>query len=82
MQVRWFSHLPTLAQNDFKKQVVGSKKVLDRLKDLCYNMSTVLDKTSEADFESSSWALKEAYRKGKRDQLKDIMDLVTVSDNE
>lgn len=62
--------------------VLGSKKVLDRLKEIVYNRINGLNKSSDKDFESPNWALKEAFKKGQLSILDEIDKIVTISDNE
>lgn len=79
MQTRWFSHLPNKnSQEEFKKLVLSSQKVLDRLKDICYN--TIQDgvKTHETDYESPSWAYRQADQNGYRRAYQEIYDLLTL----
>ena len=78
MQARWFSHLPKPDQEDFKKLVLSSPKVLDRLKELCYN--TIQDgvKTKVVDYDSPSWAYREADRNGYLRAYQELYDLLTL----
>jgi len=78
MQTRWFNHLPKAEQEDFKKLVLSSSKVLDRLKDLCYN--TIQDgvKTRVTDYESPSWAYREADRNGYLRAYQELLELLTL----
>ena len=64
MQTLWFQHLPRAEQEEFKKLVLGSKKVLDRLKEICYNTTHNEVVTHVVDYESPSWAYKQADRNG------------------
>lgn len=78
MQHLWFSHLPKSEQENFKKLVLGSKKVLDRLQEICYN--TIHDGVvpSKGDYDNPSWAYKQADRNGYLRAFQEIHDLLKL----
>lgn len=83
MQTKWFSSLPKSEQEDFKKLVLGSKKVLDKLHEICYNTIQNEVKTQEADYDSPSWAFKQADRNGYIRAYRELLALVDLdSDKE
>ncbi len=81
MQTKWFSHLPRDKQEDFKKLVLGSQKVLDRLREICYNVNQNRE-VPTADYDSPSWAYKQADRNGYLRAYREIYDLLDLSDHE
>lgn len=82
MQHQWFSDLPKDKQEEFKKSVLGSSFVLDKLHKIVYNMSITESKVTIGDYDSPSWAFKQADRNGYLRALSEILALVTVSDRE
>jgi len=77
----WFSHLPKEKQEEFKNTVLGSKIVLDRLKEICYNRLYALkEKPSEADYDTPSWSFKQAHRNGRIDELSQLIKLLTIKE--
>lgn len=82
MQTRWFSNVPKDEQEDLKKLVLGSTKVLDKLKEICYNMCIVGNQPDTQDYDSPSWAYKQADRIGYLRALREIISLVDVSDHD
>lgn len=81
MQTLWFQHLKDPAKRDlFKKDVAASEKVLDRLREICYNKIKV--ESSLVDYNSPSWAYRQADQLGYNRALKEIMELITLSDKE
>lgn len=78
MDNRWYSNLPKAEQEEFKKLVLGNRKVLDRVKEICYNtiQSGVLPSAEE--YDSPSWAYKQADRNGYLRAYKEIMNLATL----
>lgn len=79
MLPQWYNNLPKDQQDNFKKIVLGSQKVLDRLREICYN--TIKSRES-TEFGEPDWALREAYRQGYVKAYKEIQRLTTISDNE
>ena len=81
VQTKWFSHLPKDKQEDFKKMVLGSTKVLDRLLEICYNVTQNRELTL-ADYDSPSWAFKAADRQGYLRAYREISEMLNFSDHE
>ena len=79
MQHRWFSHLPSSEQEEFKKLVLGSQKVLDKLKQLCYNTIQNGVLPSSQDYDNPSWAYKQADRNGYLRAHQELYDLLNVT---
>lgn len=82
MQHQWFSNLPKGEQGEFKKSVLGCTKVLDRLTEIVYTMSIDGEKVLVSDYDSPSWAFKQADRNGYLRALKEITSLLNVSDRD
>lgn len=78
MQHQWFSNLPKDKQDEFKKLVLGSQKVLDRAREICYNKIMELESPPTGDYDSPSWAYKQADRNGYIRALKEIEKLLTI----
>ena len=82
MQIQWFNHLKDpQEQSSFKTYILSSKKVLDRAVELCYNRLENKEMiSSEVDYESASWAYKQADRNGYIRAYKEIINLLSVDD--
>lgn len=81
MQTQWFSHLKDKQEQDkFKNLILGSQKVLDRLHEICYNVVQSRELTSHMDYDSPSWAYKEADRQGYLRAYREIMKLITIKE--
>lgn len=78
MQTRWYSSLPKAEQEEFKKLLFGSKKVLDKLKEICYN--TIHDGVmpGKADYDNPSWSHKQADRNGYLRAHQELLDLLNI----
>jgi hypothetical protein len=77
VQTRWFQDLPKSEQEDFKKLVLGSQKVLDKLRKICYNTLKDGDQVKTNDYDSPSWAYKQAHLNGRREALEEIIQLIS-----
>lgn len=83
MLAKWYSHLKDKAEQEkFKQMVLGSAKVLDRAHEILYNMVLESGKVSNDDYDSPSWAYKQADRNGYIRGLRDAMKLLEVSDQD
>lgn len=80
MQIKWYSHLKNKQEQDeFKKYIINSGKVLDRIHDLCYNMIKDSENVSSTDYDSPSWAFKQADRNGYLRAYQEMIDLVKIN---
>lgn len=79
MQHQWFSNLPKNQQDDRKVLIENSEKVLDILQEIVYNMSIVESKSVNTDYDSPSWAFKQAHSNGKLDAYREVISLLKVS---
>jgi hypothetical protein len=80
---KWFSSLPKAEQEDRKKFVYANQKLLDILSKIVYNMGIVESRPhSEADYDSPSWAYKQADRNGYLRAYSEILALLNVSDKD
>lgn len=79
--ITWISDLKREDQERFKKLVIAaltSDKVFARLRALINQRLDTLV-TTDADFESPSWAFKKAYQDGKRVAYTEILQLMETN---
>lgn len=77
MKPQWFSHLKSQEEKDrFKELVLSSHKVLDRLKDICYNNLTKTSDVTSNDYDVASWAFKQAHLNGKAEAYREMLSLL------
>ena len=81
LKTEWFKDLPPSEQENFKKIVLGSKKVLDKLSQIVYNRSIIGDRVATADYDSPSWSHKQAHLNGKLEAYREIIELITIKDH-
>lgn len=75
----WIQDLKTETERkEFAEFVLSSKKVLDKLKEICYNNIKSGEKVTEKDFETPNWDYKAAFRAGKSAALREIIEILTV----
>lgn len=83
MQTKWFSHLKSKEeQEEFKKLVLGSGKVLDRMREICYNVIQNRELPPESYLDEPNWAFRQADRNGYLRAYREIHDLLILSDHE
>lgn len=81
MKTVWFSNLKGKEQEDFKENVLGSKKVLDKAIEIIYTLINSGEKPSIDDFDSPSWAYRQAFLAGRKSLYNEIKDVLTVDDS-
>jgi hypothetical protein len=72
---KWTANLSTEEEKIAFQELMGvNNKVLDRLKEMCYNMINELENSSN-NFDNPNWALREAAHVGSRSSLQKIIKL-------
>jgi hypothetical protein len=74
----WVRHLQGEERKNFEDIVRNSTQVLRRLKEIFHEREAEVTNTqfSLSDFDTSSWALKTAYRNGQLSILKQLKELI------
>ncbi len=78
MKTVWFQDLKEPDRSRFKATVEGSEKVLDKAVQILYNMIMESEKVLSADYDSPSWAYKQADRNGYVRALKDVINILKI----
>jgi 3-methyladenine DNA glycosylase AlkD len=77
---KWTSHLKTEEEKKrFENSIVGSRIVLERLRDLIDERLKELDKL-EVDFNNPNWSYREASIIGARKDLRDLRKLINLDE--
>lgn len=79
MQTVWLADLPPKEAQQFKQTVLGSVKVLDKASQIVYNMIKSQERVSVTDYESPSWAYRQADRNGYIRALEQVIKLLNVN---
>lgn len=74
MKTIWFMDLPKDEQEGFKKEVKSAKNVLDKLEQIVQNKIKEIVITN--DYDSPSWAYKQADRNGYNRALTEIINIL------
>lgn len=77
----WTQHLKTQEEkDDFYREVMGSKRVLRRLKDIISSKEFSLDyqEMSEKSYDSPNWAYRQAHRNGFRQCVEGYKKLIDL----
>ena len=78
MKSEWLGSLKGEERENFKLSVLSSKIVLDKLQEIVYNMYKKEESITDNDYDSPSWSHKQAHTNGRREALKQILDLITI----
>lgn len=79
MKTQWTAGLRGDEKENFQVSVRNSKIVLDKLKEILYNMHTGKQKVVTIDYSSPSWSHEQAHRNGYCEALEKVMELLDVS---
>lgn len=82
MKTEWFGSLRGEERENFKLSILSSKIVLDKLQEIVYNMYKKEESVHSTDYDSPSWSHKQAHTNGRRDALRQVLDLITINDIE
>ena len=74
MKTIWFMDLPKDEQDGFKKEVKSAKNVLDKLEQIVN--SKIKEIVIANDYDSPSWAYKQADRNGYNRALTEIINIL------
>ncbi len=74
MKTIWFMDLPKDEQDGFKREIKSAKNVLDKLEQIVQNRIKEIVITN--DYDSPSWAYKQADRNGYNRALTEIINIL------
>jgi hypothetical protein len=75
---RWFKDIPAEEVDSFKRDIISSKKVLDRLTQIVYNIVTSEEDVRLSDYDNPNWSHKMAHTLGRKDAFSTILRLVKL----
>lgn len=80
IQTKWLEGLKDPSEREqFKQTVIGSKKVLDKAREIVYNIVKEAEKVRISDYDSPSWSHKQADQNGYVRALREVMLLLEVN---
>lgn len=79
IQTQWLADLKGPERDQFKQTVIGSKKVLDKAREIVYNIVKEAEKVRISDYDSPSWSHKQADQNGYVRALREVMLLLEVN---
>lgn len=77
----WTRGLSEQEKTDLLINLANGKKVLDKLKLICYNMLQESENVTKDDYDSPSWAYKAADRQGYRRALLKVIELCETKED-
>lgn len=69
-------------REQIKKMVLGSTNLLDKLREILYNMEEGKRGSVLLDYDTPSWSHKQAHLNGELAMIKKVIDLVTIKERE
>lgn len=78
MKTIWLENTKGEDRENLKNYILSNKKLLDILSKICYNIYREVEKES-FNYESASWAFKQAHANGQKEILNKIIDLCNVT---
>lgn len=82
INTQWLQGLSEKEAETFKKSVLGSKIVLDKLVEICYNIGSNDKKMREKDYDCPSWSHKQAHLNGKAEMLEQIISIISLPEEQ
>ena len=78
MKTVWLDQTKGEERENLKNYILSNKKLLDILTKICYNIYREVEKES-FNYDSASWAYKQAHINGQKEMLSKIIDLCNVT---
>lgn len=78
----WLTGLKDQDRDEMKKLVINNTILLDKLKEMLYNMQEGKRGTVVLDYDTPSWSHKQAHLNGELAALKKVQELLTVVERE
>ena len=81
MKSIWLGALKNEERENFKESVKNSKIVLDKLREIVYNTCKEKTVITFKDYDSPSWANKQAHANGYAEALNFVIELLDIDNN-
>lgn len=78
----WLRGLTAEERQEMKLLVVNSEKLLDKLKKIVYNMCTKKEEVSLDNYDTPSWAYRQAHQNGEAAAYRKILSMLTIIERE
>lgn len=82
LQAQWLGNLKGEDRENFKKQVLNSKIVLDKLHEIVYNMYMENRNVNAVDYSCPSWSHLQAHTNGFNEALQRVLKLLDFNDKQ
>lgn len=76
----WLRGLQGQERDQMKKMVVDSEKLLDKLKEILYNMRESRETISSIDYDNPSWSHKQAHLNGEAAIIRKLEEILSVKE--
>ena len=78
----WLKGLTGTDREEMKKLVLNSEKVLDKLKEILYNMQVKKSEVSLEDYDNPSWSHRQAHLNGEASALRRVVEILTIKERD
>ncbi len=78
----WLKGLKAEDRDKMKKNVLDNTILLDKLKEILYNMQEGKRTSVLSDYDTPSWSHKQAHLNGELESLQKVIDLVTIRERD
>lgn len=82
MKSDWINDLSDDEVDEFEKRLKRNKIILDKLSKICYNKLSDINRPNKKDYESPSWAYRQAHDNGAAEAYRYLIDLLTLDQRE
>lgn len=79
---QWFAGLKGEERDKMKELVLSNTILLDKLREMLYNIQVSKESTVLADYDTPSWSHKQAHRNGQLDIIRQFDKLLTISERD
>ena len=77
ISTEWLKGLSEEEKESFKKTLLNSDFILDKLREILYNRCQEKESTKISDYDKASWSHYQAHKNGAIDELKTVINLIT-----
>lgn len=83
LSVEWFTGLKTEEEKEyFRRSIYASRQVLDKLLEIMNKRKASISSVTREDYDSPSWAYKQADRNGALREIESVIKLLTLTNKE
>lgn len=78
----WFKGLNPEEREEMRLLLVNNEKLLDKLKEILYNIQVKKETSVLDDYDTPSWSHKQAHQNGEAAAIRKILDIITIRERD